>query len=69
MWDKSNSSRRLLGCDFVKMEAARFSETMVSCFNATRRHDPEWLDLNLQSREHLKSLQEDALLKFMWNRT
>jgi hypothetical protein len=37
------------------MEAASPSETMASCSNTTRRHNPENLNLNLHRRENLKS--------------
>jgi hypothetical protein len=37
------------------MEAARFSETLVSYRNTTRRHNPEDLGLNLHYPENLKS--------------
>jgi hypothetical protein len=37
------------------MEAARFSETLVSYLNITWRHNPVDLDLNLHRRENLKS--------------
>jgi hypothetical protein len=37
------------------MEAARSIEKLVSCHNSARRHNPEDLDLNIHSRENLKS--------------
>jgi hypothetical protein len=37
----------------LEMEAAWSPETLVSCHNATRRHSPEDVDLNLQRRENL----------------
>jgi hypothetical protein len=44
--------------DFVllhpEMEAAGFSETLVSYRNITRRNNPENLDLNIRRREALK---------------
>jgi hypothetical protein len=39
----------------LKMEAASSSETSVSYRSTTRHHSPEDPDLNLYSREHLKS--------------
>jgi hypothetical protein len=39
----------------LKMEAAGTSETFVSYRNTTRRHNPEYLDLNLHRRENLTS--------------
>jgi hypothetical protein len=49
----ADPSRVLLGCD--KMEAARFSETLVSFHITTLRHNPEDLDLNLHLRENFIS--------------
>jgi hypothetical protein len=43
-------SSQALGQIILKMEAARFSETLVSYHNTTRRQNPEDLDLNLHSR-------------------
>jgi len=51
------SSHGLLGSDAVKIEAARFSETMVSPHVTTRCHNPEDHDLNLHRCENLKSLR------------
>jgi len=38
------------------MEVAWISETLISCQNTTRRHNPDKLDLNLHRHENLKSL-------------
>jgi hypothetical protein len=46
----------------VKMEAARSFETLVSYNITTRRHKPEDFDLNLHSRENLKSRNKDLTL-------
>jgi hypothetical protein len=37
------------------MEAARSSETLVSCHNTTWHHNPEKLDMNLHCHENLQS--------------
>jgi hypothetical protein len=42
----------LQGEDFVKMEAARSSETLVSYHNICWRHNPEDIDLNLPFKVH-----------------
>jgi len=39
----------------LKKGAARFSETLVSYHNTTRRHNPYTFDLNLNRLENLKS--------------
>jgi hypothetical protein len=43
---------------WVKMEAATFSETLVSYHITTRRHNPEDLDANLHRRENFKCCDE-----------
>jgi hypothetical protein len=43
----------------VRMEAPRPSETLVSYYNTTRRHNPEDRDLDLHHREYLKCLIEN----------
>jgi hypothetical protein len=51
-------SRRLLGRDAtfsMKMEAARFSETLVSYHITTRRDNSEHFDMNPYRRENVKS--------------
>jgi hypothetical protein len=51
----SNSSHGLLGYDALTMEAARTSETVVSCHINTWHHNPDDLNLNLHCCENLKS--------------
>jgi hypothetical protein len=41
------------------MEAARSSETLVSCHNTTLRHNTENFDLNRHHCENLKSQEEE----------
>lgn len=41
----------------LKMAASRLLETLVFCYNNTRRHNPEDLDFNLHLPENLKSLK------------
>jgi hypothetical protein len=36
------------------MNVARFSDTLVSYYNTTLRHNPEEIDWNLHRRENLK---------------
>jgi len=56
----------------LKLEAAIFSETLVTYRNTTRRQNPEDLDLNLHRRENLKSRKRIAIYdigsvwKFRW---
>jgi hypothetical protein len=40
------------------MEAARFSETLVSYHSITRRHSPEDLDVKIHHHENVKTHQD-----------
>jgi len=48
----------------LKMEAARFSETLISYHNSTRRYNPEDLNLNVHLCESLKSRVISVLFTF-----
>jgi len=49
-----NSSRGLLSCDSVQLEAAWTSETLLSYHSITRRHNSEDLDFNHRRLENYK---------------
>jgi hypothetical protein len=52
----------LLGCDAVKMETIRSSETLVNTYKTTLRHNPEEKYRHLYSRENFKT-QTDFYLQ------
>jgi hypothetical protein len=54
---KEGSSHGLLGCNTVKMEAARSSETMVSYHIIKLRNKPEARDFSSHSRKFIIPLR------------
>jgi hypothetical protein len=49
----------------MKMEAARFSEMLLSYHNITRCHNPEELDLNVHRLGNLKTvIKNEVNVKF-----
>jgi len=54
----------------TKMEEARFSETLVSYHKTTRRHNPQFHDVNFRRREKFKYLNINRIshqnLKFVF---